>query len=378
MKKIKYLLSSLIILGGVLLAPFTVKAAPPSGTLSVNVENYATYYVRVTGTYQNAYDWAATLTWGDGSSVSFPGLSGNYEEFHWYPGAGTYNIQLTVTGPEGTVNYSNIINLYPVVSGTLDVVITNPDLKEVWATGSYDSSNDWGSTVYWGDNSSVTFPGTTGSFGEVHQFPGAGLYTVNFVVEGRGGPLVITKEIDLRENTLPVSANFDVQVVSDPDKMVQAVGDYQNSTEWGATIYWGDNTNVSYQSKTGNFAETHQFPGPGTYTVSFVVEGSGGPIIINKDFTFQPDLVGPATGTFDLVVSDPSSRSVWASGTYDNARDWGTTIYWGHDNLLVSYPGITGSFGEPHQFPGPGTYTVSLVVEGVGGPYIVNRSVTFF
>lgn len=379
MKKLKYMLSSLLVLGGLLLTPLMVKAAPPSGTLSVNVENYSTYYVRVNGTFSDANDWAATLDWGDGSTVAFPGLSGTYEEFHWYPGAGTYNIGLTVNGPEGTVSYSNIINLYPVVNGTFDVYITNPQEKEVAASAFFDSSNDWGATVYWGDNSSITFPGTAGGYSVSHQFASAELYTVSFVIEGRGGPVVINKDIDFRVNQVPVTAAMDLIVINEPEKMVQVTGDYQNSTEWGTTIYWGhDNSLVSYQLKDGNFAETHQFPGPGTYTVSLVSEGMGGPVVINRDVTFLADLVDPATGTMDLLVIDPASRTVQVSGNYDNSRDWGTTVYWGHDDLSVSYPGENGYYSETHQFPGSGTYTVTLVVEGVNGPYTINRSVSFF
>ena len=375
----KKFLAILTIIAGLFIAPIVVKAwSQPTGSLNVEIKNSSTYQVRAYGNYSQAYDWNSILTWGDGQSVAFPNESGNYDVTHNYANAGTYYIALTVKGGGGTTTDYYWVNFSKTVSGSMNVVISDPSQREVKADISYDSSNDWGTTVYWGhDNSFVTLPKTSGSYSLYHKYPHDGLFKIDFVAEGIGGPVVIEKEVNFTQELPSVSASMDVAVTNPSERAIQATGSYNNSYDWGTTVYWGhDNLFITMPGTSTGYSQYHQFPTAGTYKVSLVAEGNNGPIVINKDITVD-GLANPAQGNLNIEVVDAGKREIKVTGSYANSYDWGTTIYWGHDNLFVRYPNNSGNFAESHQFPTGGTFKVTLVVEGTTGPLIVDKYINF-
>lgn len=375
LKKIFALIATFAIL---LAAPIAKAWTKPSGSLNVEMVNSANYYVRAFGSFSDSYDWGSTLYWGDGSQVTFPGGNGDYNVYHYYANSGTYTISLRIEGQGGSTTYSYTVNLSKTVSGNMNVVVVNPLEKEIKADVTYSDSYDWGATIYWGhDNSFVRLPGNSGTYSLYHKFPTTGLYTISFVVEGTGGPVVVERQVDFQAATTPVSAEMNLEVTNMTDKIVKISGSYANSYDWGTAVYWGhDGSFVRFPGTSGTFEEYHQFPSLGSYTVSLVAEGNNGPVIINKEVVFE-GLTNPAVGDFSVEIVNPAERKVRIHGTYANSYDWGTTVYWGHDDSLIRFPGESGTFDEFHQFPSSGTFTISLVVEGIGGPHIVERSVSF-
>lgn len=187
--------------------PMPTPEPKPECSLSVEITDAAAFWVQTSGSYGHTNDWGATLKWGhDGAEVSFPGFEGSFSESHQYPGPGTYDPALVVTGPGGSNTCSGSVTFQPPPepeepSCTLSLSVVNADTHEVKATGSYGKANDWGAILWWDEKDQenneqfVAFPGVDGTFETPHQYADPGTYHPYLEVTGPGGTTTCTGEV---------------------------------------------------------------------------------------------------------------------------------------------------------------------------------------
>lgn len=272
-------------------------------------------------------------------------------------------------------------------SGSLELAITSKENREVEASGTYtDSFGSWATCLYWGDGASVCYDGVSGTFTDTHQYPAQGTYTVTLVVEGEGVPFEVSQSVSFYD-----SPDGRFTVIVDNDTFAGTVsGRYENVADWGACINFGDGSpEVCFPGSEGEFLDVpHIWPGLGTYVVALRLVGAEETVILTDrvyffDYVYIPIVVTsgqvptPPSGSLEVVISDPSTREIMASGEYWNAVDWGACIDWG-DGQKVCFSGFSGTFSDvPHQYAHSGSYTVTLTVTGAENttPFVTTKEV---
>ncbi len=253
----------------------------------------------------------------------------------------------------------------PAPSPECSLNVTGQNGNDVSVAGSYAHANDWGSTLNWGDSTSVSFPGSEGNIAETHTYAGPGNYNLSLVVNGPGGTASCSASVVIEEPPLPGEPVCSLNITVNDKFAISATGSYANANDWGSTLNWGDTSSVSFPGTDGNFAETHTYAGPGNYDLSLVVNGPGGQAICRATFnperpekpkepTWQPGagqcdfVVGSDAGTYsiDWIAGDGSIGGVSQSGNVDNGK---VTVMFTNPGKyrLVASNGYQVVFGMP-------------------------------
>ncbi len=372
---------------GTIYKPDCPPPPPPAPTCSVNttVVNEDEKQISTNVSWDGGNEDWHILTWGDGTDVGFQGASGNETREHQFSDYGTYVQEFTVTGPGGTTSCSDEVTFEepppppPAPTCSVNTTVVNEDEKQISTNVSWDGGNEDWHILTWGDGTDVGFQGASGNETREHQFSDYGTYVQEFTVTGPGGTTSCSDEVTFEPPPPPPAPTCSLEV-STTDNLYEAVasGSYGNAYEDGTTLYWGHNgEQVSFAGTDGTFEETHVYPEAGTYRLRLVVHGPGGKVTCKAKVTFEPPPPPPApTCSLEVSTTDNLYEAV-ASGSYGNAYEDGTTLYWGHNGEQVSFAGTDGTFEETHVYPEAGTYRLRLVVHGPGGKVTCKAKVTF-
>ncbi|MBU2500709.1 PKD domain-containing protein [bacterium] len=284
--------------------------------------------------------WA--WTFGDG------GTSTAQNPNHTYAAPGTYTVSLTVSGPAGsdTLTIPGMITIYgtPVadfsatpVSGVAPLTVSFTDLSTESPTSWY-----W----YFGDSTNGT------EQNPVHTYTAPGTYSVVLVAtsncgQGTGSklnyitvtappPPVAAFTTDVTSGCAPLTVTFSDQSTGDIDTWNWDFGDGQNSPEQNPS---------------------HEYAGPGLYTVTLTVMGPGG-----SDTAVMTDLI--SVGALPFAAFSASDTT----GTAPLAVDF-TDMSGGSDTWAWDFGDAgTDTVQNPsHVFNAEGTYTVQLIVTNTCG-----------
>jgi hypothetical protein len=212
-------------------------------------------------------DFSATINWGDGSStvsgnISYsPATLSSISGTHSYSQDGSYTVTVTLTDVDGatatTTSTVYVGDIYAGVPATLGVT----SFVDADSTG---SASDFTATINWGDGTSTSGVQATGSGGiytlqaVTHIYAGdsvsqsSGTYTVTVTITDDGGSTLATSgtvavvrpPLTLfvgNTQTPPGSLSLsgaEVAAFTVPDTS-------DNSSEFAATINWGDGTTSS-------------------------------------------------------------------------------------------------------------------------------------
>ena len=286
--------------------------------------------------------WAWTL--GDGST------STDQHPTHTYTKAGTYAVQLTVTGPGGSKTvtkdaYVVVQDPAPVaafsgspLSGVAPLPVTLTDLSSGPLTS-------WAWTL--GDGSTSTDQHPT------HTYTQAGTYAVQLTVTGPGGSKTVTKDAYVVvQDPAPVAA-FSGSPLSGVAPLAVTLTDLSSGplTSWAWTL--GDGSTSTDQHPT------HTYTQAGTYAVQLTVQGPGGSKTVTKDAY--------------VVVKAPAPVAAFSGSPLSGVAPLAVTLTDLSSGPLTSWAwtlgdGSTSTDQHPtHTYTQAGTYAVQLTVQGPGG-----------
>jgi len=192
-----------------------------------------------------------------------------------YAAAGTYTVNLTVTGPGGSdfevkteyINVASPSSAKPVAAFSASPTSGKTPLKVAFTDTSTGSPTSW----FWkfGDGSKSYLQNPT------HKYSKAGTYTVNLTVKNAKGSNTVTKTDYIKVITKPV-ANFTSSVTS--GKVPLKVAFTDTSTGIPAKWIWdfGDGSKSYLQNPT------HKYSKAGIYTVNLTVKNAKGSNMVTK------------------------------------------------------------------------------------------------
>jgi hypothetical protein len=362
-------------------------------------------------------DYKAIINWGDGSS-SAGQIDSNLDVLgaHTYTRAGDYSLSVLVTGDgtqgQGTAEATVKSNLSNVFGGAGFTVAAGQTIANgqvaafnTWAFGSQDQ-RDYSAAINWGDG--VTSPGQVvygGSAGfgvqGSHTYTQPGTYTITTQINAPNG-----ETSSATTEALVLSPEQATVVASTPQNISPTVGQPFTGTVAGFTDFDGD-------SNPSDFQATIDW-GDGATSPAQLVAAANGSINVIGSHTYmqigQDEMVvnvtdnadGGGTSVLPTATVGPfhlaaNNVSVAAGQTFSgtlatltappgtNVNDYTATIFWGDSPLYAPAGGAPagqivangdGAFSilSSHTYPGAGTYSIRLAVQGPNGVWLYSDS----
>jgi uncharacterized repeat protein (TIGR01451 family) len=268
---------------------------------------------------------------------------------------GTYTITLTVNSAIGSNSSSQTVNVIaaPVANFTVTQNPATPFTIGI-ANGSSGTINNY----IWDLGDGTTGSGPTPP--SAHTYAGAGPWTVTITAQNTTLGLS-----DVWTNTFtliaPPVANFTVAQVGAPPNTI-AVTNVSTGNITGYSWTFGDGVGTSTQQNPPNYT----YAAGATYTVTLTVNGPGG----SDTTTRTINVIGPPNASF-TVVQDPATP--YTVAVTNNSTGSITTYLWDYGDSV----GTSTAANPPnYSYAGGGTYTISLTVNGPGGPDTFTKMIT--
>ena len=319
-------------------APTALFTGTPTGGVAPHAVQFTSY-----STGNNlTYDW----DFGDGqTATSTPSPS------HTYATPGTYNVSLTVSNAGGLDTQSRAGYIRVEAPAPTSSFSAAPTAGIAPLTTSFTSLATGSITSYqwdFGDGQISSLANPT------HAYATPGLYSVALTVIGPGG--------------IDTSTQADLVNVSYP----QPVADFIGSSPSGIaphTVTFTDASSGAITSRTWLFGDgatssdqnpVKTYGAPGTYTVSLMVAGPGG-----TDTEEKTDYVTVANPAPVSAFAATPTSGIAALTVQFQAQPTGGPV----DTYQWSFgDGGTSTSANPnHEYLNPGTYSVTLEVNGPGG-----------
>ncbi len=286
------------------------------------------------------------LSWlwdfGDGNT------SAEQNPIHTYDGIGVFTVSLTITDAYGSTTETKsdyITSSPPILTAefTGDPVSGDSPLEVVFSDISVGSPTSW--LWEFGDGSTST------EEDPIHVYMDEGEYTVSLTITDQYG-----SDIETKNNYITVAvivANFDAVPTSGNVPLIVTFGDL--STGDIDSWYWdfGDGETSSFQ------LPVHTYNLAGDYNVSLIVLGPAGSDTLLKENYINVTVPAPiADFSASPTIGDAPLLVTFTDLSTGEIDSWEWDF--GDDN--------TSSEQNPiHEYLSPGNFTVSLIVEGIGG-----------
>jgi len=331
------------LLPGAPVANFT--ATPTSGTapLTVNFKDQSTGTV-------SSYAW----DFNNDGNVDSTEQSPSYT----YNTAGTYTVNLTVTGPGGGDS--------EVKTGYVKVTGSSPG-KPVAAFSASPASGKTPLTVAFSDTSTGTPTKWKWSFGDEttstkqnpkHKYSKAGKYTVTLTVTNAKGSNTATETDYIKVISKP-AANFTSSVTFGKAPLNVVFADTSTGTASSWIWEFGDGSKSFVQNPT------HKYSKAGTYTVNLTVKNAAGRNTVTKTEHIKVT-AKPAANFTSSATSGKAPLNVKFTDT-----STGTPATWKWD----FGDGTSSTQQNPvHKYSKAGTYTVILTVKNAAGSNTVTKT----
>lgn len=186
-----------------------------------------------------------------------------------------------------------------------------------------------------------------------HIYTEEGVYTVMLIAENENGCIPIdTAYITITVTMADIEADFEYEII---DSCYDFSVDFTNtSTSYSGTPFltssfvWVFGDGSTFEGPT---PPTHNFPGPGTYTVTLIMhdpDACTSPDSIQKTITFE---------LFNVEADFPGGDYCVENSVveFTNLSENGTSYHWDFGDGASS-----GDDSPSHTFPGTGSYTVTL------------------
>jgi PKD repeat protein len=320
-------------------------ATPTSGTapLTVNFKDQSTGTV-------SSYSW----DFNNDGNVDSTEQSPSYT----YAAAGSYTVNLTVTGPGGSDS--------EVKTGYIKVTGSSPG-KPVAAFSASPASGKAPLTVTFTDKSNNMPTKWKWSFGDgasstiqnpKHKYSKAGKYTVTLTVTNAKGSNTVTETDYIKVIAKPV-AEFSAIPTSGKAPLSVVFTDTSTGTASGWIWDFGDGSKSFVQNPT------HKYSKAGTYTVNLTVKNAAGSNTVTKT-DYIKVTAKPVSNFTSSATSGKASLNVKFTDT-----STGTPATWKWD----FGDGTSSTQQNPvHKYSKAGTYTVILTVKNAVGSNTVTKT----
>ena len=312
-----------------------------------------------------------SVLWDFGDGTTSSALN----PFHIYGDPHTYDVSLTVTGPDGsdTETKETYIKLFipevPNADFTRDPISVNKPMivqfidtstcpasliyksnGTILTGGSIESADDGGITTWTWDFGDGT---TSNERNPAHTYQHTGSYTVSLTVVGPGGSDTVTKTNYVQVTPPAPVANFTTTQRSGASPLVVQFTDTSTGNITSRLWNFGDGTTSMQQNPS------HTYQNIGSYTVSLTVTGSGGTDTKTIEGYIQVTLPAPVA---NFTAKPRSGNGPLAVQFTDISTGQALSRLWDFGD------GTTSSERNPkHIYHNIGSYAVSLTVVGPSG-----------
>ena len=291
-----------------------------------------------TGTV-DSYEWA----FGDGGSASTPDSS----TAHTYDSAGTYDVTLTVQGPEGSDTITESVVVDENVTAVFEPTPSSPAPGE---TVTFDAGNSTGTvdSYEWtfGDGGAQTTTDST----TTHTYDSAGSYDVTLTVTGVEG------SVDSTTETITAATGLSASFTTDPSDPVAgdpATFDASDSAGGVQFYFWDFDGDGNVDSSTTNPSVTHTYETAGTRTARLTVEDAGGQSTTTTTTVTVREPLSAAVAVDERTV-DPGETVTFDAGASVGPID---SYEWAFGDGETA---TTGGAETSHSYDEPGTYTATV------------------
>ncbi|PAV14425.1 cell surface protein [Methanosarcina spelaei] len=275
-----------------------------------------------------------------------------------YGKAGTYTVNLTVTGPGGSDS--------EVKTGYIKVTVSSPG-KPVASFSASPASGKTPLTVAFTDKSSNIPTKWKWSFGDgtsstlqnpKHKYSKAGKYTITLTVTNAKGSNTVTETDYIKVISKP-AANFTSSVTSGKAPLNVKFTDTSTGMASGWIWEFGDGSKSFVENPT------HKYSKAGTYTVNLTVKNAVGRNTVTKT-EYIKVTAKPVSNFTSSVTSGKAPLNVKFTDT-----STGTPAAW-----IWEFGDGSKSFVEnpTHKYSKAGTYTVNLTVKNAVGRNTVTKT----
>jgi hypothetical protein len=361
-------------------------------------------------TFASAADFAATITWGDGSTsagtIAAGDSAGSFvvTGTHAYDHAGDKAPVVAITGAaNGSTSATATVH---VANAALSATASDLSATEGTSTGTVTighltdanvaaDASDFTVTVNWGDGSSSagtlvsTAPGewdVTGS----HTYAHAGTATVTLDAAGQGGGTATASSTATIANATLAATSLNLNATEGTPlasvvlahftdtNAAAAAADFTADIDWGDGTPHGTGTIVANPNGGFDVKGTHAYPNAGDKYVTVSINGAGGGFastfftlhVHNAAITVTGKTLTSVEGSeFNGVVGTFTDANAQTTADFFMARiDWGD----GTNGIGVVTANNSGGYDVTanHTYATQGTRTVTVEIEGAGGSIV--------
>ncbi|MBN1886664.1 MAG: PKD domain-containing protein [Thermoflexales bacterium] len=283
-------------------------------------------------------DW--TWDFGDGGSST-----DRNPPAHTYSNAGSFVVQLTVTGPGGSSTANQTITVYEPAG--VSALNCSPSSGQAPLAVNCTAATSGDIAVYiweWGDGSSdYGYPPPT------HIYYAAGDFTVRLTVQGHGGGSA-SAQTTIAVTAPPVDALFDCTPTSGAVPLSVSCTDASIGEPSSWSWDFGDGGTSSQQNPS------HTYNAPGTYNVSLTASGPNG-----SDTELKTGYIVVASGVAEFSCTPVAGVNPLTISCTDASTGSPTAWSWNFGD------GWASSLQNPtHLYLYGGIYTVTLTASGSG------------
>jgi hypothetical protein len=351
-----------------------------------------------------AGDYAATITWGDGSTSTGAISANNNGGFnvsgtHTYAEEGPNTISVAIQdaggSTAGATSTANVADAALTATGTTVTPVEGSSFTGVVASFTDADPNgtagDYAATITWGDGSTSTgsiSANKSGGFDATgtHTYAEDGSDKISVAIQDAGGSTAgATSTANVADAALAASA-----VPVNPTEGASFTGAVATFTDadpngtagdYSATIAWGDGSSSAgtiAASNQGGFTVTgtHTYAEEGSYPTSVTIKDTGG---ASTSISFQVNVSDAALTPIAQTVKTSAGTAfsgVVATLTDADpgavAGDYSATITWGDSSAstvgsisLVS--GTTFAVKGGHTYDAAGNFSLTVTIKDSGG-----------
>ncbi|HEX6882777.1 MAG TPA: PKD domain-containing protein [Planctomycetota bacterium] len=287
-----------------------------------------------------SWSWA----FGDGTTSTEPA------PLHTYAECGSYTVTLTVSGPEGTNTLTQVDYVVAALEAPVAAFARTPASGPGPLSVQF-SDLSTGEVTAW----SWDFGDGTGSnaASPVHEYQAEGSYTVALTVTGPGGTSTHSEPGAVVVTVPAPSAYFDATPTLGPQPLAVVFSDLTT----GSASTWSWDFGDGQGSDERN--PVHVYTEPGVYDVTLSASGPGGNDVRTRAALVTVEAAPPGAA----FRASPTSGSAPLAVQFNDLSTFGVTAWaWDFGD------GGSASVRDPqHVYDQPGTYTVTLAVDGPGG-----------